>query len=199
MRKPSTITWALISLIPFSGVAQAHGFHVSNHGIQNNQGLLHAFTGLDHLALAFGLGVLSMRLGGKMLGGVPLLFCLSAAGSILFGPQFDNVLPEYASIVSVIAIGVFMLLPRPKAQNSLGICAAVVLCGCLQGAVHTGENVSVGLSVASLVSTLLAALFVLSFGMMITRVAQIVAIERVLYRLVAVAAVLCIVAPCLLG
>ena len=115
---------ALVALLPASALAHA------GHDLPGAAaGLLHPLSGLDHALAAIAVGLLAVRLGGRLRIGLPAGFigALAAGAAIAFG---GLVLPLSAVAVagSVVVLGALLLHGRSRpAQLTVALVALVAL------------------------------------------------------------------------
>ncbi len=73
------------------------------------QGLLHPFTGLDHLLMMLAVGLVAVRMGGKHLRVLPAVFGTSLlAGAVLGMNGFTLAFVEQGIVVSVVVLGLIL-------------------------------------------------------------------------------------------
>ncbi len=128
--------FAAVLMLAFSSYASAHsetGLHADFY-----HGVVHPLSGLDHVAVMLGVGMLAWLLAGKARWQLPLAFVLIMAGSA-FAASFVTGLPwvESAIALSVVAMG--LLLARGK---TLSIALALPLVGLfalLHGYAHSPQ------------------------------------------------------------
>jgi urease accessory protein len=112
------------------------------HEIQSfTQGVLHPFTGIDHLLAMLALGALAGRLGGRALWLVPASFLvLMMSGGVLGARGFALPFTEIGIALSLIAFGGAIALRR-----KLPLAATCALAGCFavfHGLAHGAEMAS---------------------------------------------------------
>lgn len=125
----------LLTLLAVSGVAMAHPSHEYSHSVLL-AGLLHPLSGLDHLMLGLGLGVLLARtFKQSRFVGLGLLL-LSLAGGFMLG--MTQVLPvavaEYGIIASLLVLSVALW----QRSSSVFLLMSAVL-GVFHGMAHGSE------------------------------------------------------------
>jgi urease accessory protein len=103
-------------LIALPGTALAHTGHGAVSGF--GAGLLHPFTGLDHILAMVAVGLLGVQIGGRAIWALPLAFMgvmLSCATAAQAG-----VLPlpavEFGILISVLVLGGLVAFGRPLPQ-----------------------------------------------------------------------------------
>jgi urease accessory protein len=101
-------------------------------------GLLHPFSGLDHLLAAVAVGVWAVRMGGRATWAIPLAFLAAMATGGTMGASGTPLPMTEASIaVSVLLLGVLVACDA-RVSLPLGI-ALVALIASFHGAVHAAE------------------------------------------------------------
>jgi urease accessory protein len=124
-------------LIALPGSALAHTGHGSVSGF--GAGLLHPFTGLDHVLAMVAVGLLGVQIGGRAIWALPLAFMsvmLSCAAAAQAG-----LLPlpgvEFGILLSVLVLGGLVAFGRPLPQVlALGL---VALFAVFHGHAHGAE------------------------------------------------------------
>jgi len=103
-----------------SPAAMAHPGHLGSHGFES--GVLHPLTGLDHLSVMLGVGILAALFGGSSRWSMPVAFvALMIAGSVLglSGIMVPGV--ELFIALSVVVMGAMLLrgarMPQKLAQG----------------------------------------------------------------------------------
>lgn len=108
------------------------------HGLIGNgltAGLAHPIGGWDHLLAMVAVGIISAKLGGRHIWGVPLLFLLGMAAGYGVGMQ-QGVVPsmEWGILLSVVGLG--LLLAWPQRPPLLAVTLVVLLFGMSHGYAH---------------------------------------------------------------
>jgi urease accessory protein len=134
LRRHAALVGALLS----PAVALAH----PGHDIQSfTQGVLHPFSGIDHLLAMLSLGALAGRLGGRALWRVPASFlALMISGGALAARGFELPFTEVGIALSLIAFGGAIAL-----RCKLPLAATCALAGCFavfHGLAHGAEMAS---------------------------------------------------------
>jgi urease accessory protein len=124
-------------LIALPGSALAHTGHGSVSGF--GAGLLHPFTGLDHVLAMVAVGMLGAQIGGRAIWALPLAFMsvmLSCAAAAQAGlPPLPGV--EFGILLSVLVLGGLVAFGRPLPQVlALGL---VALFAMFHGHAHGAE------------------------------------------------------------
>lgn len=152
MNKPKQ-TLALLALISLSGLAAAHtgsdGGAAHTHGFAS--GLMHPFTGLDHLLAMLMVGVWSSG-SARRQWLAPALFALMLLAGALFsaaGLALPGVEPMIAG--SLIVVGALLLLSPRQLPLAAGALASLTLGGfaLFHGAAH-GQELSGGAAIAGM-------------------------------------------------
>ncbi|WP_419238912.1 HupE/UreJ family protein [Photobacterium leiognathi subsp. mandapamensis] len=113
----------------FSPLALAHPGHIGPHASAFMSGFVHPFTGMDHLSVMLGVGLLAAIMGGKAISRLPLAFisimivgaALGVSGVVIPGV-------ELGIAVSVIAMGAMLLAGgRLSAKVATGAVMAFAL------------------------------------------------------------------------
>ncbi len=118
-----------MALVP--AMAWAHPGHPGGWIV----GLAHPFTGWDHLLAMVGVGVLAVRLGGRMLWMLPLIFLVALAAGGALGAAGISVGPVEAVVAgSVMLLGV--LLWRLAPPSWMGAAGVVAVAGLFHGFAH---------------------------------------------------------------
>ncbi len=145
-------TFALALLLA-AGPAFAH----SGHGVESLQaGLLHPLTGLDHLLMLLGSGMLAALTGRKL--ALPLATVASLAGGALLGQSLGS-LPgmEALILLSLLVAGAALLVQRSRGWLAAVLPALALAHGWAHG-VEAGEGAFAGFAAGFLsVSSLLLA------------------------------------------
>ena len=129
------IAVALI-LAAFSGAALAHPFHGAQ--VSAAAGLLHPFTGFDHLLAMVAVGLWAARRGGRALWLAPCAFVgAMLAGGIAGFAGLSLPANEHLVAGSVLALGLFVALPRTPALGAG--CAMIAAFGAFHGLAHAAE------------------------------------------------------------
>lgn len=122
------------ALVPIS--AYAHPGHLTSAGFPT--GLLHPWTGLDHMAAMLAAGLWATLMRNQS---IPAMLCASVVGIVagsLLG-AFPDILSsgELITTLSVIVIGLFAALPG-QARKSFAVILVGLFC-LFHGYVHTAE------------------------------------------------------------
>jgi urease accessory protein len=105
----SAIVLSTLSLLAISPVAFAHPGHLAGSGFAT--GLLHPFTGLDHLLAMIAVGLWAAQRGGRYLYIVPASFVtMMAVGAIAGAAGFSLPLVEPGILGSLIVFGLLIAL-----------------------------------------------------------------------------------------
>ncbi|CAB1275071.1 HupE/UreJ family protein [Candidatus Nitrosacidococcus tergens] len=104
--------FSFLGLLLFSGTIWPHPGHVDHESIGFFHGLLHPFTGFDHLMAMFAVGLWAAQQQGKTRLAIPVTFISVMLLGGLLGIYFNITLPfvENAIAVSVLALGLFVAL-----------------------------------------------------------------------------------------
>lgn len=104
--------WHIAPILLLMAVPQpvfAHG--VIGEGL--TAGLAHPIGGWDHLLAMLAVGIISTKIGGRHIWGIPLLFLLGmAAGYGLGLQQITWPYVEWSILLSVLGLGLLLLLPQ---------------------------------------------------------------------------------------
>jgi urease accessory protein len=154
MNKPKQ-TLALLALISLSGFAAAHtgsdGSAAHAHGFSS--GLMHPFTGLDHLLAMLMVGVWSSS-SARRLWIAPALFALMLLAGALFsasGLALPGVEPMIAG--SLIVVGALLLSPRqlPLAAGALAMGGFALFHGAAHGQELSGSAALAGMLLGTVI------------------------------------------------
>ena len=108
MRRPA-IVLSTLSLLAVSPAAFAHPGHLAGSGFTT--GLLHPFTGLDHLLAMIAVGLWAAQRGGRYLYIVPASFVtMMAVGALAGAAGFSLPLVEPGILGSLIVFGLLIAL-----------------------------------------------------------------------------------------
>ena len=115
--------WLGAALAALPAVALAHPGHGAEAGLVT--GFIHPMSGLDHIAVMVGVGLLAARLGGRALWLLPASFlALMTAGGVLGMAGASSPLTETMIGVSVVAMLAALILrwspPAPAAAAMVG-------------------------------------------------------------------------------
>lgn len=98
----------LLFFIGLPMLAQAHPGHIG-HGNGLSNGLLHPFSGVDHLCAMLGVGLWAAQRGGRALWVVPLAFVsMMALGGVLGAQGLTMPWAEQGIAASIFVIGLFI-------------------------------------------------------------------------------------------
>jgi urease accessory protein len=143
----------------FSPVALAHTGNLATGLLP---GLLHPFTGTDHLLMIIGVGIYSARSNNPLRFALPCVYLLALATGALFGTNtFSAAAIEVGVAVSLLALGLLLMLAGAAASIwTLGI---VTFTGVVSGLAH-------GLEIPSAVAgaAFIAGLLTISTALLIT-------------------------------
>src|SRR4029077_13679719 len=154
------LSFAAVATVSFSTAALAH---VGDHSHMSfTEGLLHPFSGLDHVLAMVAVGLWASQLGGRALWRLPLTFpAVMAIGAAL---GLSGVTPPWVEIgiaVSVMVLGAVVALAlRPSLAISIPLIGAFAL---LHGYSH-GIELPAGTSALSYGAGFIAATLVLDAG-----------------------------------
>ena len=96
-----------LTLLAFSPLAAAHPLHMNGAGFV--AGLLHPFSGLDHLLAMFAVGLWAAQLGGRALWAVPAAFVgMMIAGGALGMTGIALPFTDTFIVASVLALGLLI-------------------------------------------------------------------------------------------
>jgi urease accessory protein len=127
--------WSLaLAVMAFSGMAQAH----PGHGGGYLAGLMHPFTGLDHLLAMLAVGVWAAQLGGRAKWLVPASFiaCMAVAASVgMSGIAFPLVESGIATSMLLLGLLIAFSIKLPIALSA----SIVGLFAVFHGYVHGAE------------------------------------------------------------
>lgn len=125
MSIPRPLLAGLLLLLP--EIALAH----TGHGIAGGlaTGLLHPITGLDHLLAMVAVGLLAVRLGGRLLWALPLAFpLLMLLGAIAGAGVLGAGAVEAGILLSVVILGGLIARGRPLSEGlALGLVGVFAL------------------------------------------------------------------------
>ena len=122
--------------LPAVALAHAGNDHWQHHGF--GAGMIHPFTGVDHILVMVAIGMWAVQLGGPARWRIPLTFLvLTALGAITAGLKIDGTVVEGAILCSVFIAGLLLLL-----SLSVRTLTAAILVGCIalvHGHAHFAE------------------------------------------------------------
>ncbi|MEI8632295.1 HupE/UreJ family protein [Vibrio sp. PP-XX7] len=120
----------------FSPFAMAHPGHLGSHGFES--GLMHPLSGLDHLSVMVGVGILAALFGGKSRWLMPIAFVMFMIIGGLLGLS-GLVVPyvEYGIICSVIIMG--MLLLQGATMSYQWVTGLIMAFAIFHGMAHGAE------------------------------------------------------------
>jgi urease accessory protein len=134
MMKKNLIIPALFCV--FSPLVMAHPGHMGSHGFES--GMMHPLTGLDHLSVMIGVGIMASLFGGKNRWTMPLTFIsFMIVGAIL---GISGLMVPYVEVfiaLSVVAMGV-MLWSGARMSQRLAI-GLVMAFAVFHGMAHGAE------------------------------------------------------------
>jgi urease accessory protein len=118
MRRP--ITLVSLAAVATAGFSTAAFAHIGDHSHMSfSEGLLHPFSGLDHVLAMVAVGLWASQLGGQALWLLPLTFpVVMAVGAALGFGGVSLAWIEIGIALSVVALGALVAL---RAQPSLGV------------------------------------------------------------------------------
>lgn len=129
---------ALLALLLALTPSVAFGHPADGSAIGFFEGLVHPFSGLDHILAMVAVGVLAATLGRRGLGGVPLAFLVAMLGGfVLTGAGIMFPLVEFGIAASGVVIGIVAL--RSRAMPLAAAAGLVAAFGVLHGQAHGVE------------------------------------------------------------
>lgn len=155
-------TFAVLPLLLLPTVAMAH----PGHGTGFEAGVLHPFTGADHLLAMTGVGLWAATLGGRAKFALPLAFLTAMAAGAAYVPGLGALTgaiePMVLASVMLLGAAVALALRMPLALAL----PLVALMGLAHGAAHGMEGSGAGFGLGMLAAT--AALHGLGLGLGLT-------------------------------
>lgn len=129
-----TVLLALATLTPL--VAQAHPGHDSQSGLL--MGVMHPFTGWDHLAVLLCLGVLAAGRGARLAMGAGMALMAALAGGAALGLAFPEATFVEPAIMATVIASLALLFLRVRVGRGalLALCLAFTL---VHGMAHGQE------------------------------------------------------------
>lgn len=161
---PLLLTCLLVLAVPTMAFAHPGHAHQSGFG----EGLIHPFSGLDHLIALLATAILGLRLGGRAAWGIPALFLASCSlGGMIALAGYQLPLATVAIVLSAI-VSVALLLRR---QNpSTAAVATLALFGVFHGQAHLQSLASQPANVAGYAAgVLLASLTIIAIPVALAR------------------------------
>lgn len=175
--KPTLIKTSLATaMLGISSLAMAHPGHLQGTSFSDavQAGLVHPFTGADHMMLAVGMGMLMYRYRhsavglGSLTAGLGIGFGLAVSGWLSHLPVLEN-LVEYGILASVLVVAVSLLSKKAFVKNTAFTMTGLVVLAVFHGMAHGLEVPNTlqaeGFFVGMLVS--MTALFAIGTGLMI--------------------------------
>ena len=142
MNKSSAMILLSAAILVFPSISSAHA---SIAGMSSHAGLLHPFTGLDHLLAMFAVGLWASKLGGRAVWMLPTAFVSAIIVGGLIGVSGIDIPGVRAGIVASLLIFGFLLAADVKLPVVTGS-LAVSFFGLFHGQAH-GAEMSATLSV----------------------------------------------------
>ncbi len=158
------------------GVLFSHLGPVSAHSGHDkladfSEGLAHPWLGLDHLLMAFAVGLIARSIPSRQMGLLPLCFTLAMFAGFYF-PE-NTVLSAYFELgISVCLVSIGLLLNFRPARSLSALLPIVVIAGLCHGAIHAAEVVNEGERVVTLAGLLTATLLIQVLGVRVGRYAH---------------------------
>jgi urease accessory protein len=178
-RPDSVIRWLVLVLVALAAPSTAHA-HVGvgpTSGLL--QGLIHPFTGLDHLAAMVGVGLWAAQIGGRARWIVPLTFvAVMSAGGLLGTLGVSIPFVEPGILASVLVLGV--LIAAAVRLPLVASCLIVGLFAICHGHAHGAEMPETASGLAYGIGFVSATGFLHSCGVALGLLAQRSASPRVI-------------------
>lgn len=120
MKLANCISLTLLTVLLIPNMAHAHAGHAAGW----EAGLLHPFTGLDHLSALIAVGIWAKQMGGRAVWCVPLAFiCVMALGGLLGIAAIPLHFIEGGVLASVLVLGALI---ASQARYSLPVSMSLV-------------------------------------------------------------------------